>query len=80
MLSYFWRSLTVFVSGLPEGPPLGENNGHHQVLEGGDVEEGGVLIVPDVFMVNRCRHVQAAIEPGPGAVAGTAGEEHVRKG
>lgn len=75
VLWYCWRTLTVFVSGLSEGPPLGENDGHHQVLEGGNVEEGGVLIVPDVFMVNRCGHVQAAIEPGPGAVAGTAGKE-----
>lgn len=72
--------LTVLVARLPEGLPFGEDDGHHQILEGGDIEEGGVLVVPDVFMVRGRRHVKAAIEPGSGAVAGAAGgREHVKE-
>jgi hypothetical protein len=43
--------LTVFVTGLSEGLPLGEDDGHDEVLEGGDVEQGGVLVVLDVVVV-----------------------------
>ena len=45
--------LTVFVAGLSERLPFRVNNGHHQVLERGDVEQGGVLVVPDVLVVCR---------------------------
>lgn len=41
----------VLVAGLSEWFSLGEDDGHSQVLEGGDVEEGGVLVVLDVFVV-----------------------------
>lgn len=50
-------SLTVLVAGLSEWFSLGEDDGHSQILEGGDIEEGGVLIVPDVFVVDRSRHI-----------------------
>lgn len=45
-------TLTVLVAGLPEGLPLGEDDGHSQVLEGRHVEEGGVLVVTDVLGVH----------------------------
>lgn len=45
-------TLTALVAGLSEGLPLGENDGHGQILEGRDVEEGGVLVVLDVLVVN----------------------------
>lgn len=65
--------LTVLVAGLPEGLPLWEDNGYSQVLEGGDVEEGGVLVVPDVFKVmRRCDIVR---KTGTGNVTGAAKEE-----
>lgn len=66
-------SLTVLVARLSEGLPLRENDGHNQILEGGDVEEGGVLIVLDVFGVGRAGHVQAV--RGTGNVAGAAGDQ-----
>lgn len=44
--------LTVLVARLSEGLPFGENDGHRQILEGRDVEEGGVLVVTDVSVVN----------------------------
>lgn len=42
---------TVPVARLPEGPALGEDHGHDEVLEAGDEEEGGVLVVLDVVLV-----------------------------
>lgn len=45
-------TLTVLVAWLSEGLPLGENDSHRQILEGRDVEEGRVLVVPDVLGVN----------------------------
>lgn len=65
--------LTVLVAGLPEGLSLGEDDGNSQILEGGDVEEGGVLVVLDVFVVVRGRYVQA--EAGAGNITGTTGGE-----
>lgn len=59
-------TLTALVAGLSEGLPLGENDGHGQILEGRDVEEGGVLVVPDVLVVNI-----GLIARGTGNVAGT---------
>jgi len=47
----FDLALTVPVAGQPEGLPLGEDYGYRQILEGGDVEQRGVLIVPDVLVV-----------------------------
>ena len=70
-----FTSLTVPVAGLSEGLPLGEDDGHSQVLEGGDVEEGGVLVVLDVFVVVRARYIQAVREAGAGGIAGAAGRE-----
>lgn len=67
-------SLTILVAGLSERFSLGEDDGHSQVLEGGDVEEGGVLVVPDVFGVDRSCHVLAERETGAGNVAGAAGQ------
>lgn len=49
--------LTVLVAWLSKGLSLGENDSHSQILEGGDVEEGGVLVVPYVFVVLRIRDV-----------------------
>lgn len=66
--------LTVLVAGLSEGLPLGENDGHSQILEGRHVEKGGVLVVLDVLVV----HVGlVSFGRHPGNVAGTAsrGEE-----
>ena len=68
--------LTVLVAGLPEGLSLGEDDGNSQILEGGDVEEGGVLVVLDVFVVVRGRYVQA--EAGAGNITGTTGGERTR--
>ena len=68
-------SLTVLVAWLSEGLSLGENNGHSQILEGGDVEEGGVLIVPDVFVVVRGCFIKAPRETGSRDITGTAGEK-----
>ena len=65
--------LTVLVAGLSEGLSLGEDDGNSQILEGGDVEEGGVLVVLDVFVVVRGRYVQA--EAGAGNITGTTGDE-----
>lgn len=44
--------LTVFIAWLSERFSLGEDDGHCQVLEGGDVEECSVLIVFDVLVVD----------------------------
>lgn len=67
-----WREgLTVLVAGLSEGFSLGENDGHDQILEGGDVEEAGVLVVSDVFGVQSARCVLALVENGAGHVTGT---------
>lgn len=66
---HYWvqrTTLTALVAGLSEGLPLRENDGHGQILEGRDVEEGGVLVVPDVLVVNI-----GLIARGTGNVAGT---------
>lgn len=68
--------LTVLVAGLSEWLSLGEDDGNSQILEGGDVEEGGVLVVLDVFVVVRGRYVQA--EAGAGNITGTTGDERTR--
>lgn len=60
---------------MSEGLPLGENDGHSQVLKGGDVEEGGVLVVPDVFVVVGGGYIHAVRGSGAGHVTGTTGEE-----
>ena len=75
-----FNSRTVLVAGLSERLPLGENDGHGQILEGGDVEEGGVLVVLDVFVVVRARHIHALRGTGVGNVAGTAGGERREAG
>lgn len=67
--------LTVLVARLSEGLPFGEHDGHSQILEGGHIEEGGVLVVPDVFVVVRTRHVRAVRGSGAGNVAGAEGDE-----
>lgn len=66
------RCLTVLVAWLPEGLPFGENDGHRQILEGRDVEEGGVLVVTDVFVVD-IRLVPAL--RGTGDITGAAGDK-----
>lgn len=48
------KFLTVLVARLPERFALGENNGNNEVLEGGDIEEAGVLIVLDVMVIDFC--------------------------
>lgn len=63
-------ALTVLVARLSEGLSLGENDGHGQILEGGDVEEGGVLVVHDVFFIMRGCYVPAVREIGTGRVTG----------
>lgn len=45
------RCRTIFVAGLPEGLSLGENDCNDEILEGGDIEEAGVLKVLDVVLV-----------------------------
>lgn len=68
-------ALTVLVAGLSEGLPLGENDGHSQILEGRHVEEGGVLVVSDVLVV----HIGlVSVGHWTGNVAGTTKQE--RKG
>lgn len=67
--------LTVLVAWLSKGLSLGENDGHSQILEGGDIEEGGVLVVPDVFVVVRACHVLAVRETGAGNITGATGGE-----
>lgn len=54
---------------------FGEYDGHSQILEGGDVEEGRVLVVPDVFVVVRACYVQAVRGTGAGDITGAAGDE-----
>lgn len=49
---YFLKFLTVLVAGLPERSPLWEHNGNNEILEAGDVEETGVLKVPNVVFVH----------------------------
>ena len=44
-------ALTVLIARLSEGLPLGEDDGHDEVLERGDVEECSVLVVLDVVVV-----------------------------
>lgn len=46
--------LTVLVAGLSEGFAFGENDGDSQILERGDVEQAGVLVVQDVMFVHFC--------------------------
>lgn len=46
--------LTVLVARLPEGFAFGENDGDNEILEGGDVEETGVLKVLDVVIIHFC--------------------------
>lgn len=53
-LIYWFKFLTVLVTGLPERLPLGEHNGNDEILEAGDVEEAGVLKVHDVVLVHLC--------------------------
>lgn len=65
------RCLTVLVARLSEGLPFGENDGHRQILEGRDVEEGGVLVVMDVSVVN-VRLVPAVRGTGAGDITGAA--------
>lgn len=64
------EGLTVLVAWLSEGFSFGENDGNSQILKGGDVEETGVLIVPDVFGVVSGCCVLALGEVGAGHVAG----------
>lgn len=67
--------LTVFVAWLSEGLPLGEDDGHDEVLEGGDVEQGGVLVVLDVVVVLRGVVFRGEVGMG-GRVAGTGRGEN----
>lgn len=46
--------LTVLVARLPEGFSFGENDGDNEILEGGDIEETGVLKVLDVVFIHFC--------------------------
>lgn len=46
--------LTILVARLPERFAFGENNGNNEILEGGDVEEAGVLVVLDIVVVQFC--------------------------
>lgn len=66
------RCLTVLVARLSKGLPFGENDGHRQILEGRDVEEGGVLVVTDVFVVN-VGLVPTVRGTGAGDITGTTG-------
>lgn len=68
------EGLTVLVAGLSKGLSFGENDGNSQILEGGDIEEAGVLIVLDVFGA-RC--VIAMGEIGAGGITGTAGQRQL---
>ncbi len=68
-------SLTVLVAGLSEGFPLGENDGHSQILKGGDIEEGGVLIVLDVFGVWQVCLIQADRGHRAGNITSATGDE-----
>ena len=61
------RFLTVPVAGQPEGLPLGEDDGHGQVLEGGHVEQRGVLVVTDVLVVVGPRGHVGPVRRPPGA-------------
>lgn len=60
---------------MSEGFSLGKNDRHSYILEGGDVEEGRVLIVPDVFMVLRISYINSEREDGPGNITSAAGKE-----
>lgn len=73
MKSCVHECLTVPVAGLSEGLPFGENDGHNQILEGGHVEERGVLVVPDVLVVGSPGRVHALRETLSGDVTGAAG-------
>lgn len=68
-------SLTVLVAWLSEGFSLREDDSHRQVLERGDVEKGGVLVVFDVFLIFGDCNIQIVGEIGSGNVTGAAGEE-----
>lgn len=67
--------LTVFVARLSERLPLGEYDGHSQVLEGGDVEESSVLIVLDVLVVDMLSYVETMGDTGTGNITGTVEEK-----
>lgn len=67
--------LTVLVARLSEGLSFGENDGYSQILEGGDVEEGGVLVVFDVFVVMGACYIWAVRKTGSGNITGTKGGE-----
>lgn len=67
---YCLSLLTVFVAGLSERFAFREDNGHSQVLERWDVEERGVLIVPDILVVQRKRGVEAVRQNRAAHVAG----------
>lgn len=69
------RTRTVLVARLSEGFSFGENDRDNQVLERGHVEEGGVFIVLDVFVVVRGRYVETVRATGAGHVAGAGTSE-----
>lgn len=48
------KFLTILIARLPERFALGENNSNNEILEGGDIEEAGVLIVLNVVVVLFC--------------------------
>lgn len=71
-----WRGgLTVLVARLSEGFSFGENDGNSQILKRRDVEEAGVLVVPDVFGVVCARCVLALRETGGGHITGATGQK-----
>lgn len=48
------RFLTILVTRLSERFALWENYGYNEILEGGDIEEAGVLEVLDVVLIFFC--------------------------
>lgn len=63
--------LTVGVEWLPKRVPLGHGDGQDEVLEAGDTEEDGVLVVGQV-LGSRHRAVQRHVpEPGRGEGRGS---------
>lgn len=58
------RVLTIGVEWLPEGIAFGHGHGQDEVLEAGDAEQDGVLVVGQVLGRRHCA-VQGDI-PGPG--------------
>lgn len=67
--------LTVFIAGLSEGLSFWVDNGHHQILERGDVEQGGVFVVTDVFVIYGMSYVWIDGESYSRCIASTGEQE-----